>query len=134
MAYDDDVSYSVFNERYPGDTISRPNVIAKLLGPESGRVVVAESLLMKQQLLAIDRFLQLVSSLDRFLVGFWALFLSLHLIPRAVFIMRPSTLLNFNEASIVIGKFGRDRVLHSNMSCHPERKLQELVPQTLINP
>lgn len=48
--------------------------LAKLLGPGGTRAVVADSLLMKQQLLVLSgsrrRGLHL-SVLDRFLLGFW---------------------------------------------------------------
>jgi hypothetical protein len=53
--------------------------VAKLLGPGGARAVVADSLLMKQQLLVINRSRQSapnLSILDRFLLGFWSLFLS----------------------------------------------------------
>ena len=74
--------------------------IAKLLGPGSARAVVADSLLMKQQLLIINRSRQRapnLSALDRFLFGFWSLFLSPRRIQRAAIIIRPSTLLKFHR-------------------------------------
>ena len=52
--------------------------IAKLMGPGGARAIVAESLLMKQQLLVVNRSRQRapnLSALDRFLFGFWSLFL-----------------------------------------------------------
>jgi hypothetical protein len=51
--------------------------IAKLLGPGGVRAVVADSLLMKQQLLVINRSRRRapnVTELDRLLFGFWSLF------------------------------------------------------------
>ncbi len=72
--------------------------IAKLLGPGGARVVVAGSLLMKQQLLVINRSQRRapnLSALDRFLFGFWSLFLDPRCIQRAAVIIRPSTLLKF---------------------------------------
>jgi len=48
--------------------------VSKLLGPGCARAVVADSLLMKQQLLVINRSRQRapnLSTLDRFLFGFW---------------------------------------------------------------
>jgi putative transposase len=75
--------------------------LAKLLGPGGAKAVVANSLLMKQQLLVISRSRQRapnLSVLDRFLLGFWSLFLSQHHIRRAAIIIRPSTLLRFHEA------------------------------------
>ena len=74
--------------------------IAKLLGPGGVRAVVADSLLMKQQLLVIDRSRRRapnLSALDRFLFGFWSLFLDPRRIQRAAVIIRPSTLLKFHD-------------------------------------
>jgi transposase InsO family protein len=74
--------------------------IAKLLGPGSMRAVVADSLLMKQQLLVINRSRRRapnLSTLDRFLLGFWSLFLNTRRIQRAAVIIRPSTLLKFHD-------------------------------------
>ncbi len=73
--------------------------IAKLLGPGGARAVVADSLLMKQQLLIINRSRQRapnLSALDRFLLGFWSLFLNPRHLQRAAVIIRPSTLLKFH--------------------------------------
>jgi hypothetical protein len=55
--------------------------LAKIMGPGGTKAVVADSLLMKQQLLVINRSRQRapnLSALDRFLLGFWSLFLSPH--------------------------------------------------------
>ena len=74
--------------------------IAKLLGPGGARAVVADSLLMKQQLLIINRSRKRapnLSTLDRFLLGFWSLFLNPRHILRAAVIIRPSTLLKFHN-------------------------------------
>jgi transposase InsO family protein len=74
--------------------------IAKLLGPGGSRAVVADSLLMKQQLLVIKRSRRRAPNLtvhDRFLLGFWSLFLSSRRIQRAAVIIRPSTLLRFHD-------------------------------------
>jgi hypothetical protein len=74
---------------------------AKLLGPGGARTVVAESLLIKQQLLVIHRSRRRapnLATLDRILFGFWSLFLSPRRIARAAVIVQPSTLLRFHEA------------------------------------
>jgi len=74
--------------------------IAKLLGPGGARAVVADSLLMKQQLLVINRSRRRapnLTALDRFLFGFWSLFLDPRRIQRAAVIIRPSTLLKFHD-------------------------------------
>jgi hypothetical protein len=70
--------------------------IAKLLGPGGAEAVVADSLLMKHQLLIINRSRRRapnLSALDRYLFGFWSLFLDPRRIQRAAVIVRPSTLL-----------------------------------------
>ena len=74
--------------------------IAKLLGPGGAKAIVADSLLMKQQLLIINRSRQRapnLSALDRFLLGFWSLFLNQRHLKRAAVIIRPSTLLKFHN-------------------------------------
>jgi putative transposase len=74
--------------------------IAKLLGPGGAKAIVADSLLMKQQLLIINRSRQRapnLSTLDRFLLGFWSLFLNPRHLRRAAVIIRPSTLLKFHD-------------------------------------
>ena len=77
--------------------------IAKLLGPGGVRAIVADSLLMKQQLLVINRSRRRapnLSTLDRFLFGFWSLFLDPRRIQRAAVILPPSTLLRFHDLLI----------------------------------
>jgi transposase InsO family protein len=74
--------------------------IAKLLGPGGAKAVVADNLLMKQQLLVMNRSRKRapnLTALDRFLLGFWSLFLSPRHIQRAALIIRPSTLLKFHR-------------------------------------
>lgn len=74
--------------------------IARLLGPGGARAVVADSLLMKQQLLVINRSRRRapnLSTLDRFLFGFWSLFLNSHRILQVAVIIQPSTLLQFHN-------------------------------------
>jgi len=75
--------------------------LAKLMVPGGARSIVADSLLMKQQLLVINRSRKRapnLSALDRFLFGFWSLFLNPHRILRAAVIIKPSTLLKLHEA------------------------------------
>jgi len=74
--------------------------LAKLLGPGGAKAIVADSLLMKQQLLIVNRSRRRAPNLtpvDRMLLGFWSLFLSPHHVQRAAVILRPSTLLNFHD-------------------------------------
>ena len=74
--------------------------LAKLLGPGGARAIVADSLLMKPQLLIVSRSRRRApnqTAIDRVLLGFWSLFLSPHHIQRAAVILRPSTLLKFHD-------------------------------------
>jgi hypothetical protein len=73
--------------------------IAKLLGPGGAKAIVADSLLMKQQLLIIRRSrlrAPRLTATDRFSLAFWTLFLIPRQIERAAVILRPSTLLAFH--------------------------------------
>ena len=74
-------------------------IIAKLLGPGGAKAIVADSLLMKQQLLIIKRSRLRAPRLtvsDRFSLAFWSLFLIPRQIERAAVIVRPSTLLKLH--------------------------------------
>ncbi|MDH3980094.1 MAG: hypothetical protein OEU91_06230 [Gammaproteobacteria bacterium] len=74
--------------------------IAQLLWPGGAKTIVADSLLMKQQLLIVNRGRQRapnLTALDRFLLGFWSLFLIPRHVQRAAVIIRPSTLLKFHH-------------------------------------
>ncbi len=75
--------------------------LASLLGPGGSRAIVADSLLLKQQLLIINRSRKRAPNLtatDRILLGFWSLFLSPRRIRRSAVILKSSTLLKFHEA------------------------------------
>ncbi len=75
--------------------------LAKLTGPGGAKAVVADSLLMKQQLLVINRSRKRapnLSVLDRFVLGFLSLFLSVRRIQQDAIIIRPSTLLRLHDA------------------------------------
>ncbi|MCP4287773.1 MAG: hypothetical protein GY792_25605 [Gammaproteobacteria bacterium] len=64
--------------------------LAKLLGPGGAKAIVADSLIMKQQLLVISRTRKRapnLSGIDRFLLGFWSLLLSPHHIRRSAIIL-----------------------------------------------
>ena len=75
--------------------------LARLVRPGGARAIIAESLLMNHQLLVMTRSRRRapnLSALDRFLLGFWSLFLHRHHLLRAAVIMKPSTLLRFHDA------------------------------------
>ena len=74
---------------------------AKLLRPGGSRMVIAENLILKQQLIIHSRSRQRAPNLstqDRALLGFWSLFLNPRRIARSAIIIKPSTLLRFHNA------------------------------------
>ena len=77
--------------------------LAKLLGPGGTKVVVAENLLLKQQLLILTRSRHRapnLSSTHRVLMGFWSLFLTPRRMAKSAVCIRPSTLLKFHQCLI----------------------------------
>src|SRR2546429_807878 len=75
--------------------------IAKLVRPGGMRAVVAESLVLKHQLLISSRARRRapnLNSFDRFLLGLGSLFVPASRIPKLAVILKPRTLLRFHEA------------------------------------
>ena len=75
--------------------------LAKLIRPGGSRTVIAENLLLKQQLIIHGRARERAPNLstqDRTLLGFWSLFLNPRRIARSAIIIKPSTLLRFHNA------------------------------------
>ncbi len=67
------------------------------------KVVVAENLLLKQQLLVLTRSRKRapnLSSVDRFFLGLWSTFLNPRRIRRVAVLVQPSTLLKFHQAMV----------------------------------
>ena len=78
-------------------------VTAKLCGPGGVRAVIAENLLLRQQLIVLRRARKRAPSLrlsDRLLCGFGSLFLSPERIRKLAIAVRPSTLLAFHAALV----------------------------------
>ncbi len=76
---------------------------AKLCGPGGVRAVIAENLLLKQQLIVLRRPRQRAPNLtvsDRLLCGFGSLFLSPGRIRKVAIGVRPATLLRFHQALV----------------------------------
>jgi putative transposase len=89
---------------------------AKLCGPGGVRAVIAENLVLKQQLIVLRRGRRRAPGLtlsDRLLCGFGSLFLSPGRIRRVAIALRPSTLLAFHQA-LVRRKYCR---LFSSTAC-----------------
>ena len=75
--------------------------IANLLRPGGVRAVVAESLLLKHQLVISSRVRRRapnLNSFDRFVLGLGSLFVPASRIPKLAVILKPRTLLRFHEA------------------------------------
>jgi transposase InsO family protein len=75
--------------------------IAKLLRPGGVRAVVAESLLLKQQLLISGRARRRapnLNSFDRIVLGLTSLFIPESRLPKLAVVLKPRTLLKFHEA------------------------------------
>lgn len=76
-------------------------IIAKLISPGGSRAVIAENLLLKQQLIIYSRSRQRAPNLttqDRALLAFWTLLMNPRRMARSAIIIRPSTLLSFHNA------------------------------------
>ena len=78
-------------------------IIAKVCGPGGVRAVIAENLVLKQQLIVLRRGRRRAPSLslsDRLLCGFGSLFLSPDRLRKVAIALRPSTLLAFHRALV----------------------------------
>src|SRR5215470_454509 len=76
---------------------------ARLCGSGGVRAVMAENLLLKQQLIVLRRARKRAPNLtasDRLLCGFWSMFLSAGRIRKVAVALRPSTLLGFHHALV----------------------------------
>ena len=76
-------------------------LIARILGPGGSRAIIAENLLLKQQLLVHVRSRKRAPNLpvrERALFGLWTLFMNPRRIARSAIIIKPSTLLRFHRA------------------------------------
>jgi hypothetical protein len=75
--------------------------LARLLGPGGIRSVVAESVLVKQQLLILNRSRQRSPNLrtsDRLVAGLCALLIRPARLIRSAIVLKPSTLLSLHQA------------------------------------
>ncbi len=75
--------------------------LARLLRPGGARSIVAESLLLKHQLLILNRSRQRAPNLsasDRILAGWLALWLRPTRLLRSAIVLKPSTLLGLHQA------------------------------------
>src|SRR5215510_10226203 len=95
-------------------------VAARLCGPAGVRAVIAENLLLKQQLIVLRRARRRAPNLTwsvRLLCGFTSLFLTPGRIQKLAIAFRPSTLLAFHHA-LVRRKY---RLLFSSAHLSPRK-------------
>jgi hypothetical protein len=100
--------------------LHRVVVAAERCGPGGVRAVIAENLLLKQQLIVLRRARRRAPNLtrsDRLLCGCGSLFLDPGRIRTLAIALRPSTLLAFHQA-VVLGKYRR---LFSSRPCPTKR-------------
>ena len=72
----------------------------RLLGHGGAKALIAENLLIKHQLVILTRHRQRAPNplpLDRFLLGFWSLFIRPGRIPKLALGLRPGNLLKFHQ-------------------------------------
>jgi putative transposase len=77
--------------------------LVRLLGPGGVKAVLAESLLIKHQLVVMNRARHRAPALspsDRFFMGLWSTFMNPRRLLRAAVVIKPSTLLKFHRALI----------------------------------
>ena len=77
--------------------------IARLMGPGGARAVVAESLVLKQQLIVLNRPRQRAPNLrasDRIITGLCALLMHPRRVIRAAIVLRSSTILGFHRTLV----------------------------------
>ena len=77
--------------------------VARLLGPGGARSIVAESLLIKHQLLIVNRSRERAPNLrtsDRIIAGLCAILMRPDRVVRSAVILRPSTILGFHRALV----------------------------------
>ena len=77
--------------------------IARVLGPGGARSVVAESLLVKHQLLIVNRSRARAPALrptDRVIVGLCAIFMRRARLLRSAIVLKPATILSFHRSMV----------------------------------
>ena len=99
-------------------TIHLITIFVKMLRPGGVRAVAAESLLMKQQLLIVNRPRHRapnLTALDRILLALTTLFVNPRRIPQLAVVLKPATLLKFHKALV-------DRKYRRLFSCAQRRQ------------
>src|SRR4051812_31861799 len=118
---------------------------AKLCGTGGVPAVMAENLLLKQQLLVPRRARKrapALTSSDRLLCGFWSIFLSPGRIRKAAIALQPSTLLAFHHALVLastVNSFPRraprsaDRRARAKHSSRPSSNSNRVIRGSVVH-
>jgi len=109
-------------------------VVAKLFGPGGIKGIIAENLLLKQQLLVVCRPRQWAPNLlpaFGFLFGFFSLFVRPGRITKTAVVFRPSTLLRFHDY-LVRRKYRALYTPHRRDKPGPKGPLQKLIPASIL--
>jgi putative transposase len=107
---------------WPSFLLHLLTTVARLAGPGGARSVVAESVLVKQQLLILNRSRKRCPNLrlsDRMVAGVCALFMRPRRLIRSAIVLKPSTLLSLHRA-LTQRKYRR--LFSSNVSTKPGPK------------
>jgi hypothetical protein len=105
------------------------NLLVRLLHPNGMKAVAAENLLLKKQLLVIQRSrlkAPNLLTLDRFIFGWLSMLLSPKRITRSAIIIKPSTLLSFHKA-LVQRKYRRLFSSHGKRKPGPKGPNSDLI-------
>jgi len=97
--------------RYPGRIMKNLlllivhfiSTVARLLRPGGAKTLLAESLLLRHQLLVLNRSRKrgpALNVLDRVLMGIWTLLIHPRRLAKNAVILKPSTLLGFHRALV----------------------------------
>ena len=110
-------------------TIHLISLLVRLLQPGGMKAVAAENLVLKKQLLVIQRARERapnLTTLDRFIFGWLAMLLSPKRMARSAIIIKPATLLKFHKA-LVKRKYLRLFSSHGNRKSGPKGPNNDLI-------
>ena len=106
--------------------------LVKLLKPGGVKVVMAETMAVKQQLIVMNRGKRRaprLTTFDRFFFGFTAFFSSEKRIKRFAIIIKPATILRFHQALVkrTYSKLYSNKTKKKSGKTGPDQKLIDLV-------
>ncbi len=109
------------------------SLLVRLLQPGGMKAVAAENLVLKKQLLVIQRArgrAPNLTTMDRFIFGWLAMLLSPKRLTRSAIIIKPSTLLSFHKV-LVKRKYLRLFSSHGNRKSGPKGPNSDLIKAIL---